>query len=73
VFDVGPGGRDGMTSIKVTQYHALGVDPVNPTTGAHGAPNPNYTEFETFTLVRPRSDRDSDRARREPRRSPVIV
>jgi Purple acid Phosphatase, N-terminal domain/Calcineurin-like phosphoesterase len=73
VFDVDPGGRDGMTSIKVTQYHALGADPVNPATGAHGAPNPDYTEFETFTLVRPRSDRDNDRARREPRRSPVTV
>jgi hypothetical protein len=32
-------------------------DPVNPTTGEPGAPTPNYTEFETFTLVRPRSDR----------------
>jgi hypothetical protein len=29
---------------------------VNPNTGATGAPNPDYTEFETFTLVRPRSD-----------------
>jgi hypothetical protein len=73
VFDVDPGGGDGMTSIKVTQYHALGADPVNPTTGAHGAPNPNYTEFETFTLVRPRSDQDNGRARSEPRRSPVTV
>jgi hypothetical protein len=57
VFDVDPGVRGGLTSIRVTQYHALGADPVNPTTGEPGAPTPNYTEFETFTLVRPRSDR----------------
>jgi len=40
----------------VTYYHALGADPVNPNTGAKGAPTPDYTEFEKFTLVRPRSD-----------------
>ncbi len=57
VFDVDPGEPGSHTSIKVTQYHALGADPVNPTTGAAGAPTPDYTEFETFTLVRPRSDR----------------
>jgi hypothetical protein len=57
VFDVDPGVPGGHTSIKVTQYHALGADPVNPTTGAAGAPTPDYTEFETFTLIRPRSDR----------------
>ena len=73
VFDVDPGERGGMTSIKVTQYHAPGADPVNPTTGAKGAPNPSYTEFETFTLVRPRSDRDHDRAGRRPRQSPVTA
>ena len=28
---------------------------VNPATGAKGAPTPDYTEFETFTLIRPRS------------------
>jgi hypothetical protein len=57
VFDVNPDPEDfgGHTSITVTQYHALGADPVNPTTGAKGAPTPDYTEFETFTLVRPRS------------------
>ena len=32
-----------------------GADPVNPGTGAKGAPTPDYTEFETFRLVRPRS------------------
>lgn len=73
VFDVDPGERGGMTSIKVTHYHALGADPVNPTTGAKGVPNPNYTEFETFTLVRPRSDREHDRAGRTPRQSPVTA
>jgi hypothetical protein len=57
VFDVDPGGGPGsQTSITVTHYHALGADPVNPATGAKGAPTPDYTEFETFTLVRPRSD-----------------
>jgi hypothetical protein len=57
VFDVDPGsgsGSDGEPSIKVTHYHAVGADPVNPGTGDKGAPTPDYTEFETFTLVRPR-------------------
>lgn len=59
VFDVDPGNkRDGQTSITVRYFHALGADPVNPATGAKGAPTPNYTEFESFTLVRPRADRD---------------
>jgi Purple acid Phosphatase, N-terminal domain/Calcineurin-like phosphoesterase len=56
VFDVDPGTPGGHTSITVTYYHAAGADPVNPATGDHGAPTPDYTEFETFTLVRPRSD-----------------
>jgi hypothetical protein len=56
VFDVDPGTEaGGQTSITVTYYHAVGADPVNPATGAAGAPTPDYTEFETFTLVRPRS------------------
>ena len=57
VFDVNPDPEDfgGHTSITVTQYHAVGADPVNPATGAKGAPTPDYTEFETFTLIRPRS------------------
>jgi hypothetical protein len=55
VFDVDPGsGPENQPSIKVTHYHAVGADPVNPGTGAAGAPTPDYTEFETFTLVRPR-------------------
>jgi hypothetical protein len=57
VFDVNPPGSGGHPSIKVTQYHAVGADPVNPGTGEKGAPTPDYTEFETFTLVRPRSSR----------------
>jgi hypothetical protein len=56
VFDVEPAGHGegGHTSIKVTHNHAVGADPVNPTTGDKGAPTPDYTEFETFRLVRPR-------------------
>ncbi len=54
VFDVDPGGDDGYTSITVRYFHALGADPTNPTTGAKGAPNPVYTEFETVKLIRPR-------------------
>jgi hypothetical protein len=57
VFDVDPEGGEsgGQTSITVTYYQALGADPVNPATGEKGAPTPDYTEFETFKLVRPRS------------------
>jgi hypothetical protein len=55
VFDVDPGsGPDERPSIKVTHYHAVGADPVNPATKDKGAPTPDYTEFETFALVRPR-------------------
>jgi hypothetical protein len=58
VFDVDPGTEaGGQTSITVRHYHAVGADPVNPATGEHGAPTDDYTLFETFTLVRPRSDR----------------
>ena len=57
VFDVHPGEvRGGMTSITVRYFHALGADPVNPATGQPGAPTPDYTEFESFTLVRRRCD-----------------
>lgn len=58
VLDVDPGTEaGGQTSITVTHYHAVGADPVNPGTGDSGAPTGDYTAFETFTLVRPRSDR----------------
>ena len=57
VFDVHPGEvAGGLTSITVRYLHAAGADPVNPATGKPGAPTSNYTEFETFTLVRRRSD-----------------
>jgi hypothetical protein len=57
VFDVDPGPEGGgQTSITVTQYHAVGADPINPGTGAKGAPTPDYTEFETFRLVRSCAD-----------------
>jgi hypothetical protein len=63
VFDVDPGTEaDSQTSITVTQYHAPGADPVNPASGAKGAPTPDYTEFETFKLVRPRADGNPSRA-----------
>jgi hypothetical protein len=57
VFDVDPGPESGgQTSITVTQYHAVGADPVNPGTDVKGTPTPDYTEFETFRLVRSRAD-----------------
>ena len=57
VFDVDPGHEPGgPTAITVRYFHAAGADPVNPTTGEAGAPTPDYAEFETFKLVRPRSD-----------------
>jgi len=56
VFDVDPGVWGGQTSITIRYFHAPGADPVNPTTGEKGAPTPNYVEFESITLVRPRSD-----------------
>jgi len=50
VFDVNPGTEaGGQTSITVSYYHALGAGPA-------GSPTGDYTLFETFTLVRPRSD-----------------
>ena len=62
VFDVSPGSEaGGQTSITVRYYHAVGPEPadlgpVSPAAGALGAPTDDYTLFETFTLVRPRSD-----------------
>jgi hypothetical protein len=51
VFDVEPGRyRGDQTSIKYRYYQALGADPTNPTTGQKGAPNPDYTLFETVTF-----------------------
>jgi hypothetical protein len=62
VFDVSPGSEaGGQTSITVRYYHAAGPDPADtgpagPATGTPGAPPDDYALFETFTLVRPRSD-----------------
>jgi hypothetical protein len=48
---------DGINGETVwAYYHGPGADPVNPATGQHGAPAPDYTKFESFRLVRPRSD-----------------
>ena len=67
VFDVSPGSEaGGQTSITVRYYHAAGpdpadtgpagTDPASTGAGAPRAPTGDYTLFETFTLVRPRSD-----------------
>jgi hypothetical protein len=67
VFDVSPGSEaGGQTSITVRYYHAAGPDPADadptdtdsagPVVGPPGAPDGDYTLFDTFTLVRPRSD-----------------
>jgi hypothetical protein len=60
VFDVNPGSEaGGQTSITARYYHdfrdyrASGPDPVSPVAGE---PDGDYAFFETFTLVRPRSD-----------------
>jgi 3',5'-cyclic AMP phosphodiesterase CpdA len=52
VFDLNPEAR-GVTTIDVTYLHAIGADPVNPTTGVAGAPTAQYSVFERFTLFRP--------------------
>jgi hypothetical protein len=53
VFNVNPGSEaGGQTSITVRWYHTAGADLVGPATGL----TDDYTLFETFTLVRPRSD-----------------
>src|SRR5580658_3329961 len=49
VFDVDPGNAyNDQTSITARYFHAIGADA--------GASAPDYTECETFTLTRPRSD-----------------
>jgi hypothetical protein len=54
VFDVHPGGEaGGQTSVTVRYYHADGDGRPGP---APGQPGRDYALFETFTLVRPRSD-----------------
>ncbi len=65
VFDVSPGSEaGGQTSVTVRYYHAVnpdgqdpnGPEPVSPARRTPRAPTDDYTLFETFTLVRPRSD-----------------
>jgi hypothetical protein len=57
VFDLNPGSEaGGQTSITVRYYHDFheyGPDPISPVAGE---PDRDYAFFETFTLVRPRSD-----------------
>ena len=54
VFDVNPGAEAGaQTSITVRYYHAVDVD---PGAGPGDGPADDYALFDTFTLVRPRSD-----------------
>jgi hypothetical protein len=55
VFDLDPGEPGGETTITVRYFHAAGADPQNPNTGVAGAPTPDYAEFETFILSRPRA------------------
>ena len=59
VFDVNPGAEAGaQTSITVRYYHAVDADPGDGP-GADpgdGGPSDDYALFDTFTLVRPRSD-----------------
>jgi Purple acid Phosphatase, N-terminal domain/Calcineurin-like phosphoesterase len=55
VFDVNPGAEAGaQTSITVRYYHAVDADPGAGPGG--GGPADDYALFDTFTLVRPRSD-----------------
>ena len=59
VFDVNPGAEAGaQTSITVRYYHAVDADPGDgPSSGpGDGGPSDDYALFDTFTLVRPRSD-----------------
>jgi len=57
VFDVDPGSEVGrQTSITARYYRAVPADPALPAPGEAGPPSGDYTLFETFTLVRPRSD-----------------
>jgi hypothetical protein len=55
VFDVNPGAEAGaQTSITVRYYHAVGAEPGADPDG--GETTDDYALFDTFTLVRPRSD-----------------
>jgi hypothetical protein len=57
VFDVNPGTEaGGQTSITVHYYHAAGPEAAGAYPGGYGPGDDYYTLFDTFTLVRPRSD-----------------
>jgi hypothetical protein len=57
VFDVNPGSEaGGQTSVIVRYYHAAVADPAGPAAGGRGRPADDFVLFESFTLVRPRSD-----------------
>jgi hypothetical protein len=61
VFDVNPGAEAGaQTSITVRYYHAVDADPGDgdgdSAAPGDGGPSDDYALFDTFTLVRPRSD-----------------
>jgi Purple acid Phosphatase, N-terminal domain/Calcineurin-like phosphoesterase len=57
VFDVNPGSEaSGQTSVIVRYYHAAVADPAGPAAGGPGRPADDFVLFESFTLVRPRSD-----------------
>jgi Purple acid Phosphatase, N-terminal domain/Calcineurin-like phosphoesterase len=57
VFDVNPGAEVGAhTSITVRYYHAADADPGGDASDGDDAAADDYSLFETFTLVRPRSD-----------------
>jgi hypothetical protein len=54
VFDVNPGAEaGGQTSITVSYYHAVDAGPGD---GPGGGQADDYALFDTFTVVRPRSD-----------------
>jgi alkaline phosphatase D len=75
VLDVDPGREaDGRTSITVTYYRATDAGPGNPALESaadlppgdgHGVPG-DYAEYESFTLIRPRSDKRRWHARKSP-------
>jgi hypothetical protein len=55
VFDVNPGAEAGaQTSITISYYHAVDADPGDGP--GDGGQADDYALFDTFTLVRPRSD-----------------
>jgi hypothetical protein len=63
MLDVDPGTEaGGQTSITVTYYRATDAGPAPLDYGLPG----DYAEFESFTLIRPRSDKRRWHARKSP-------